>query len=86
MMYVKDRNPDSICETALAFLVMKSPYRLSHCVEDSEAANVCADAVGSVSSILRIGAAKQWVWKGNKMIVEETETSTSHFNKVTSRG
>lgn len=28
-MYVKDRNPDSICDTALAFLIMNSPYMLN---------------------------------------------------------
>ena len=32
MMYVSDRNADSICVTALLFLVMKSEYMPSHCV------------------------------------------------------
>jgi hypothetical protein len=30
MIYVNDRSADSICETALEFLVMKSEYMLSH--------------------------------------------------------
>lgn len=30
MMYVKDRSADSICDTALLFLVMKSEYMPSH--------------------------------------------------------
>jgi hypothetical protein len=30
MMYVSERNADSICDTALAFLVMKSEYIPSH--------------------------------------------------------
>jgi hypothetical protein len=30
MMYVRDRSADSICETWLAFLVMKSSYMCSH--------------------------------------------------------
>jgi hypothetical protein len=32
MMYVSDRSADSICDTALLFLVMKSEYMPSHCV------------------------------------------------------
>lgn len=30
MMYVKDRSADSICDTALEFLVIKSEYMPSH--------------------------------------------------------
>jgi hypothetical protein len=30
MMYVSDRSADSICDTALLFLVMKSEYMPSH--------------------------------------------------------
>ena len=30
MMYVSERNADSICDTALLFLVMKSEYMPSH--------------------------------------------------------
>ena len=29
-MYVRDRSADSICDTALLFLVMKSEYMPSH--------------------------------------------------------
>jgi hypothetical protein len=32
MMYVSDRSADSICDTALLFLVMKSEYMPNHCV------------------------------------------------------
>lgn len=32
MMYVSERSADSICDTALLFLVMKSEYMLSHLV------------------------------------------------------
>jgi hypothetical protein len=32
IMYVSDRSADSICETALLFLVMKSEYMPSHLV------------------------------------------------------
>lgn len=32
IMYVSDRNADSICDTALLFLVMKSEYMPSHLV------------------------------------------------------
>lgn len=30
MMYVSERSPDSICDTALAFFVIKSLYALIH--------------------------------------------------------
>lgn len=32
MIYVSDRSADSICDTALLFLVMKSEYMPSHLV------------------------------------------------------
>ena len=42
MIYVSDRNADSICDTALLFLMMKSEYMLSHLVGcDSTSVTLC---------------------------------------------
>lgn len=42
MMYVNDRSADSICDTALLFLVMNSEYMPSHLVGcDSTSVALC---------------------------------------------
>jgi hypothetical protein len=42
MMYVSDRSADSICDTALLFLVMNSEYMPSHLVGcDSTSVALC---------------------------------------------
>jgi len=54
MMYVKDRNPDSICDTALAFLVINSPYMLNHFGGTDKEPGIRLDAL-TFNSILRLG-------------------------------
>lgn len=44
MMYVSDRNVDSICDTALAFFVMKLPYKLNHSEGSDKATDIRCDA------------------------------------------
>lgn len=53
MMYVSDRSADSICETALAFLVMKSEYMPSHRVgSDSTWPVVCVACLYMVAAAM----------------------------------
>jgi hypothetical protein len=44
MMYVSDRTADSICDTALEFLMMKSSYLPSHLAGNANACSVDDDA------------------------------------------
>jgi hypothetical protein len=51
-MYVKDLSADSICETALEFLMMKSPYAATHLGGRDKACTVVSDADLYSSNIL----------------------------------
>jgi hypothetical protein len=60
MMYVSDRNADSIWDTALLFLVMKSEYMLSHLVGcDSTSVALC------VASLIIIAVTPVGGWSSN---------------------
>ena len=62
MMYVSDRSADSICDTALLFLVIKSEYMPSHLVGcDSTSVALC------VASLIIFAVAPVGGWFSNRV-------------------
>jgi hypothetical protein len=56
MMYVNERSADSICDTALLFLVMNSEYIPSHFGGSDKTA-----VVFSVACLYMVGGPSDWV-------------------------